>query len=419
MDPTVYLVIVVICVVLSAFFSSSETALLRLSKEQIDKDLEKHNQLSLIAAKELIKTPARLLVTILLGNNVVNILGAACASSLGVYYLGEKEGLLVSTVSMTAVILIFSEILPKSIAAKNPARVGYFFALPMYIVHKISFPAHFFYTHVLEPLVKKISKADTLKDDTNISAAESIMRLASEINVNKNEGTPLPIIGQAVKAAELTCEDIMTPKSELFSLTPSMSPKQAELELANSRYTRALVFEEDGTKIKGFVHLKDLVRLNNGQAKDTTIESLIKPSLMVPGKLAILNLLPKMQKAFIHIAIVTDAYGNAEGIVTQEDILEEIVGEIRDEFDREELKRIRKKSPGRYEVFGNLSIHDLNRETGWEVTGEKSDTVYEVIYNELGKLPHSGDEVTVGNFNFKVKDTSGRRITRVEITKED
>ncbi len=416
MDPFSYIVIVIVCIFLSAFFSSSETALLRMTKEQVDKDIEQNSQLSTLAAKELIRTPARLLVTILLGNNVVNILGAACASSLGVYYLGEKEGLLVSTISMTLIILIFSEILPKSVAAKNPAKVGYLFALPLFIIHKIAFPAHLFYSSVLEPLVKKISGGEPEGAAPQMNIADSIIQMANQIKTKKHDGTPIPIIGQAVKAANLNCEDIMIPRGEFFSIRMSTSPEEAEKNLALSRYTRALVFDDNNDKIKGFIHLKDLVRLNNSD-EQKPIKALIKPVLTVPGKMNILGLLPKMQKAFIHIAIVTDPFGNAEGIVTQEDILEEIVGEIRDEFDREELKRIRKKGPNKYEVLGNVSIHDFNKETLWDLGGEKNDSIFEAIYNELGQLPHGGDEVQLGDFNLKVLDTSGRRITRVEITK--
>lgn len=415
MDPIVYLIIVIICIILSAFFSSSETALLRISKDQIERDLEGQGQLSVIAAKELIKTPAKLLVTILLGNNIANILGAACASALGAYYLGEKEGLVISTAIMTVVVLIFSEILPKSVAAKNPTKIGYFCSLPLYMLHKLCTPIHFVYAWAIEPLVKKIA-GGKVSTEAALSVAESILKMAEKIEVKKNDGTPLPIMSSAARAAGLICRDIMIPRFEIFSFPVGIDPKEAERKLADSRFTRALIYEKSLDTVVGFIHLKDLVRMNNKEEVGI-VKDIVKPVLQIPAKMSILALWPKMQKSFVNIAVVTDAGGHTEGMITQEDILEEIVGEIRDEFDHDELKRIRKKAPHRFEVLGNVSLHDFNKETLWDLEGAKGENICELLYNHLEHPPESGDKVEIGNFLLRVKDVSGKRVTRVEISK--
>lgn len=417
MDPLSYFIIVILCLLLSAFFSGSETALLRLTKDHVEQDLEKSGRLSIMAAKELIKTPAKLLVTILLGNNVVNILGASCASALGVYYFGEQQGIIISTIAMTLIVLIFSEILPKSIAAKNPGQLGYFVALPLYLIHKVSTPIHFIYERTIDPLVRLI--AGKQSETAQASTAEAIMKLAEGLKIRKSDGTPIPIIGSAAAAASLVAEDILISRAEIFGLEIHVSIKEAEKLLGESRYTRAIVYDESLDSVIGIVHLKDLVRANN--SLDTqevkSIEDLIKPVLFVPGKMPILSVLPRMQKGLIHTAIIQDAFGVTKGMLTQEDILEEIVGEIRDEFDTAELKRIKKISPTNYQVLGNLSLHDFNKETGWSLPGERGESISELLYIELGRAPKKDDSIVFENYALKVLDMSGKRLARIEIIK--
>lgn len=416
MDVLVYFVIVLVCILLSGFFSGSETAMLRLSKEKVDDEVEKRGRLSVMAAKELIKTPAKLLVTILLGNNVVNILGASCASALGVYYFGAQKGLLISTISMTIIILVFSEILPKSVAAKNPEKVGYFFALPLYLVHKLSMPFHFIYERTIDPLVRIIAGKPTELAQT--STAESIMKLAESLEPRKGDGTPLPIIGSAAAAGSLIAEDILVSRSEIFALDSKTTIKEAEALLGESRYTRAVVYESNLDNIVGTVHLKDIVRSNNNlDDHDLHLRKLVNPVLFVPAKMPILAVLPRMQKRLIHTAIVQDAFGVTRGMLTQEDILEEIVGEIRDEFDTDELKRIKKISSSKFQVLGNVSIHDFNKETGWSILGERGESISEILFTELGRPPKKDDVVCLDNYTFKVHETSGKRIARIEVSK--
>lgn len=416
MDPLSYFIIVILCLLLSAFFSGSETALLRLTKDHIEQDLANSSRLSIMAAKELIKTPAKLLVTILLGNNVVNILGASCASALGVYYFGEQKGIIFSTIAMTVIVLIFSEILPKSIAAKNPGRLGYFVALPLYIIHKVSTPIHFIYERTIDPLVRLI--AGKQSETAQSSTAEAIMKLAEGLKLRKGDGTPIPIIGSAAAAASLFAEDILISRAEIFALEEHTSIVDAEKLLGESRYTRAIVYQESLDNILGIIHLKDLVRANNSlEEKKRSIESLIKPVLFVPGKMPILSVLPRMQKGLIHTAIVQDAFGVTRGMLTQEDILEEIVGEIRDEFDTSELKRIKKMTPSSYQVLGNLSLHDFNKETGWSLPGERGESISELLFIELGRTPKKDDSIIYDDYSLKVLDMSGKRLARIEIIK--
>ncbi len=411
-----YLVIVGLCLVLSAFFSGSETALLRLTKDQIDADIEQKSHPSIMAARDLIKTPTKLLVTILLGNNVVNILGASCASALGVYFFGERDGLVISTVLMTGLVLVFAEILPKSIAAKNPTKIGYAFSLPLYIIHKLSMPIHFAYERTIDPLVKKIAGTPGNDNTPHMSTAESVLKMAEQLNPKRNDGTPLPIISLAAKAANLTAQDIMINRTDLFTFPSDTTLSDAEEKLSLSCFTRAIVYSDSLDNVLGSVHLKDLVRSNNS-GKIGVVKDIIKPVLTIPERIPILEVLPRMQAAFIHIAVVTNGDGVTLGMLSQEDILEEIVGEIRDEYDQEELKRIKKLNPNKYEVLGRVTLHDFNKESLWGISGDRSDTMGDLLFNHLGHYPIEGELVDFGDFTVKVKQISGNRLVRVEVTK--
>ena len=246
-----------------------------------------------------------------------------------------------------------------------------------------------------------------------MSTAESVLKMAEKLSPKRNDGTPIPIIGLAAKAANLFVQDIMVSRTDLFSFSSKTTLKEAEEQLSLSRFTRALVYNGSLDDVLGSVHLKDLVRANNAGTKGS-VESIVKPVLTVPEKMPILELLPKMQSAFIHIAVVKDSDGITQGMLTQEDVLEEIVGEIRDEYDQDELKRIKRLNESKFEVLGRVSIHDFYKESHWELPGEKSDTLGDIIFNNLGRYPVEGDTVEFAPFTIRVKQVSGNRLARVE-----
>ena len=161
------------------------------------------------------------------------------------------------------------------------------------------------------------------------------------------------------------------------------------------------------------MHMKDLVKLVNTNGGD--LQSILKPILRVPARKPILRLLTDMQRSFSHMALVKDEFGLTLGLVTQEDILEEIVGEIRDEFDFEELLTVRRLPDKSYEVLGRVSVLDFNRESGWDLPAEKGDTMGGLFFNTLGHSPRRGDKVSVGGYDLICADVSGSRITRIRV----
>jgi Mg2+/Co2+ transporter CorB len=413
MDPISSAAIILGCLAMSAFFSGSETALLRLRAHEVEQDVRAAIQPAPVAVRNLLASTSRLLVTILLGNNIVNILGSAVAAALAISYLGEKNGILLATACMTALVLIFAEVLPKAVAARYPRRISYVVGLPLYLLHWALRPIHLLFDLLIEPVVKRVSG---LAEDEAVSSAEDVLRLARRAKEDGlTHGSPLAIMGATAGAAQMTVQEIMVPRTEVAAFPIDAEPSDLLEQILQERYTRVPIYESDIDKILGVVHLKDLIKLVRGGGSD--LHSILKPVLRVPERKPILPLLADMQRAFVHVAIVKDEFGVTEGLVTQEDILEEIVGEIRDEFDREELLDIRKLGDGSYEALGRVTVLDFNRETSWEIPAERGDTLSGLIFNELGRAPNRSDVVRLPGYEFGVADISGTRITRVRVRK--
>lgn len=405
-----YIVIVISCLILSAFFSSSETALMRIRREQVEQDINGHRGPAAATVRELLKSSSRLLVTILLGNNVANILAASAASAIAVIMFGERMGLLLSTIVMTLVIFTFSEVLPKAIAASNPRRVSYFVSIPLYLFHQALRPIHLIFDFIIDPLVKKLAG---MPEDASKEKKEEILYLARQLPVSKDTEREFSIISSAAQAANLTAENIMIPIRDVVAFSTNTPIREIFSKLLNERYTRAPVFDQDIDHVTGLVHFKDVVLAQEAQHAD--IKPYIKPVLRVPEGKPILHLLADMQRTFIHMAIVKDDMGGTVGIITQEDILEEIVGEIRDEFDSDELGAIKGGLNGEFEVLGRVKVADFNRETSSSIKAEHGHTLAGLVFNLLGHPPQKGESVQQGRYRLTVLETSGMRVVRVRI----
>ncbi|MCA9502684.1 MAG: HlyC/CorC family transporter [Spirochaetaceae bacterium] len=402
--------IILACLAASAFFSGSETALFRLRSHDLDPDKEGFGPAD-VAVRDLTSSSSRLLVTILLGNNVVNILGASVASGLAISLLGAEAGIPVATAVMTALVLLFCEILPKAVAARHPRGVSRAVGLPLYLFHQILRPLHGLFDRAIEPLVRRVTGG---VDGERSLGSEEVLRLAREaLDSVEDAGSPLAIIGATSNAAEMDVSEIMVPRTEIEAFPSSTTVSELMDSMLESRYTRVPIYEGSIDHVLGVVHLKDLMKLDKSGV--TELFGIVKPVLRVPERKPILRLLTEMQRAFCHIALVKDEFGVTQGLVTQEDILEEIVGEIRDEFDSEELLTIRKLRDGSYEALGRIKVLDFNRETGWQVPAEKGDTIGGLIFNTLERAPRKGERVGVPGYRLECTDVSGSRIVRVRV----
>lgn len=411
MTPFEYVIVILVCMCLSAFFSGSEIALMRLDPGELEAEVQEGKSPAAVAARNLLRSMSRLLTTILLGNNLVNILGAVCASSLAVHYLGEKWGIIVSTVVMTILILLFSEILPKSIAARNPRRTTSLVALPLYLIHHSLFFVHIIVDKIIEPIARRVFGGEVERRDPE----QELLRLSRHVKQHASDASPLSIIAGAAEAANRTVSEIMVPRAEIVAFPANSTVERLLDYLVEEGHTRVPIYTDSIDNITGVLHIKDLIK--HFRMGKTDIHEIIKPVLRVPERREILPLLRDMQHTFAHMAIVKDEFGVTQGLVTQEDILEEIVGEIRDEFDHEELETLQQIRPDCYEAIGRLSVLDFNRETDWDVEAEPGDTLSGLVFNLLGRAPKRGDNVMWRNYKLSVTGMSGSQITRIRIQK--
>jgi CBS domain containing-hemolysin-like protein len=401
------------CLVGSAFFSGSETALLRLRQTELESEPARETGPATSAIRALLRSTSRLLVTILLGNNVVNILGAALASALAVSYLGPKTGVAVATAVMTFFVLVFCEILPKAVAAAHPRRVSGMVALPLYIFHQLLRPVHRVIAQLLDPAVQRITGG--AHDAARVSA-EEILRLARQARLEDRGSGAASIIGSTARAAEMTVQEIMVDRPQIVAFPIEKPPGELLEEMLDERYTRVPIYQDSIDHFLGIVHLKDLVR--HARAGGGSLYEILRPVLRVPERKPILGLLAEMQRSFVQLAIVKDEHDVTHGLLTTEDILEELVGEIRDEYDREELQSIRPAGEGTYEALGRVKVLDFNRETSWEITAEPGDTLSGLVFNELGRAPQRGDGVSIQGYEIAVVEVSGTRIARVRVRRQ-
>jgi putative hemolysin len=397
----------------SAFFASSETALLRLRRSDVEAEVEGARGPAAFAIRDLLESPSRLLVTILLANNAVNVLGAALASALAVAYLGPTLGIAVATVVMTALLLVFCDLLPKAVAATHPRAVSRLVALPLYLVHQILRPVHKLFAAAVDPLVRRLAGAT----EGAAASAEEIVSLARQTRIEEPTSGAASIISAATRAMEMTAQEIMVERPHIVAFPVDIAPGELLGSMLEERYTRVPVYEGSIDRVVGIVHLKDLVR--HVRASGESVREILRPALPVPERKLILPLLAEMQQGFVQMAIVKDEHGITQGLLTSEDILEELVGEIRDEYDREELRSIRPSGSESFSALGWVKVADFNRETGWQIPAERGDTLSGVVFNQLGRAPHSGDAARVPGYELRVTEVSGMRIARLVVRQRE
>jgi CBS domain containing-hemolysin-like protein len=335
------------------------------------------------------------------------------ASALAVAALGPGTGVLVSTLVMTFLVLVFCEVLPKAFAATHPKQVSRLVALPLYLFHGALRPVHHVLARSVDTLIRRMGGGAEAGDDVT---AEEVLALARRAGAQGNGAGPTQIMSAAAHASEMTVQEIMVERPDIVAFPVETPPAELLDKMIEERYTRIPVYEGSIDHMEGIVHFKDLVRHVRSQGKE--LRHIVRPVLRVPERKPILPLLTEMQHRFVHLAIVKDEHAITQGLVTTEDILEELVGEIRDEYDEEELRSIRPQNDG-FEALGRVKVLDFNRATGWEIPSERGDTLSGLVFNHLGRAPLRGDVIRLSGYEIIVTDVSGTRIARLVLRRHE
>lgn len=376
----IYLVVIAVLVVFSGYFSATETAFTSLNRIKI-KNMPPSRRTRLVL--KLDDEYDKVLSTILIGNNIVNIAMTAIATVFFVKLYGDI-GATWSTIIMTIIVLIFGEISPKSIAKEAPERFALFSAPLLRVFIVILMPLNFFFTH-WKNLLTKIFRIEANK---GISDAEllTIVEEAETDGFIDEERSEL--IQNAIEFSDLEAGDILTPRVDIIAVSSETSKKEIAELFRSTGFSRVPVYEEGLDNVIGVLNQKDFHNYLNGT--DEPILSYVKPAAFAPGTMKISQLLKKMQEIKTHIAIIVDEYGGTEGLLTMEDIIEELVGEIYDEHDAVDIQDFLQLQDGSWNVLCTAPIHEffetLHLDEDMDVT-----TVNGWVLEQLGAIPKSGD----------------------------
>jgi len=409
-DSIPQLIIMLVCIVMSAYFSATETAFSSLNKTRI-KNLADKGDRKAELAYNLSENYDSLISTILIGNNIVNILLSSMGTLLFVDLLGGEIGATVSTVVITIVVLIFGEISPKSIAKDAPESFAMFSAPIIRALIVVLKPINFIFS-CWKKLIAKLFK---LGKNEGISQEELLMivdEVEQDGTIDNDDST---LIRNAIEFTDRKAEDILTHRLNLeaFSLD---TPKEEVAEIfTGTRFSRLLVYRDTIDDIVGVIHHKDFY--SGSAVTEKSIEEIMTPPLFIHRGEKIKDLLTLLQQQKSHIAVVLDGYGGTLGIVTLEDILEELVGDIWDEHDEVE-EDYHKKDDNTYIFSGGTSFADFC--DFYDLKAESSSvTLGGWVMEQIGQLPEAGDSFSFENLAITVTETDGRRVSFVEVYREE
>ena len=402
-------VALVILVGFSAFFSASETAFSSLNQIRLKSRAEDGDS-SAARVLAMAEQYDKLLSTILIGNNIVNIAAASIGTILFTRMLGAERGATVSTIVLTIIVLIFGEVTPKSLAKEMPERVATAVSPFLVLLMALMTPLTWLFTQWKKLLGRFVhsGEADTITEGelmTMVSEAEN----DGELTDRESE-----LIRSAIEFDDVEVEEILTPRVDVVAVEDDIPLEELAQTFAESGYSRLPVYHGTIDNIIGVVHEKDfyIARLK----KATKIDDLVVPTLYTTGSTQISQLLRTLREQHHHLAVVVDEYGGTEGIITLEDILEELVGEIWDEHD-EVTEDFRKQSDGSWLVSGSASVDDLYEELDLpEEEDIDSNTVNGLVQEKTCHLPKVGDRFTLGEYDGVVTRTAKRRVTEVRLT---
>lgn len=399
---------VLICIVLSAFFSGAEIAFFSISETKLRALAEEGHKRAKMGL-HLRSNPQRLLSTILIGNNLVNIAAASLATWIAIRMFGSGA-VAIATGLLTLLILLFGEIVPKTLCAKHAASAVQILAYPIYWLEYFFYPV----ISILEPLILKLTGGRGLTVPF-VTEEELKIMLEAGGKAGVLETGEVKMIKNVFEFTDLTVEDVMTPRIYMFSLDGNLPLKDAKEDLFKSKYSRIPIYEDNSENITSILYRNQaLMKLAQGHC-DLTLKQIARPALFIPASKPADDLLKQFQQEKRHIAIVVNEFGGVMGLITTEDLLEEVVGEIHDETDLTEelIKRIGKNQ---ILVNGRTEVRRINEFLKADLD-EEQNTISGLIQEALGRIPTIGEAINADHCRLIVHDADQKSIKSVRIMK--
>lgn len=406
------IILLVIFMGLSAFFSGTEAALLSVNKVRILRLVEEGNKRAQ-AVQQMLDVPNRLIATILIGNNVVNIGASALATSIAIDVYGSA-GVGIATGIMTLLVLVFGEVTPKNFATNNSEK----WALAPGIIEFIKILSIIFrpIIVVLNVITNFLLKITGRQEDKDPFITEEELKLL--VNVGQEEGliaeSEKEMINSIFEFDDTLVRETMIPRIDIVALDVNETAYNAVLAVIEVGHSRIPVYEETIDNIIGVIYAKDLLKNFNNDLKTLEVKKIMRPAYYVPENKKVKNLLAELRQARVHMAIVLDEYGGTAGLITIEDVIEEIIGDIQDEYDDEE-ETITVLPDGSILASERAGIYDVNEILNIDLPDDEFETLSGLVFNLLGHLPKVGEELILDNVHIKVEKIIGRRIDKVRV----
>lgn len=416
MDPStiMQLVVLVILLVLSSFFSSAETALTTVNKIKLKALADDGNKSAKLVLK-VTDDSGKLLSTILIGNNIVNISASALATTFTTNVFGSKF-IGASTGILTLFVLIFGEITPKTLATRYAVKLSMFFVYPIRLLMFILTPA-IWLLDLITGAIFKILRIDT--SDNNNVMTESELRAV--VDVSHEDGVIEPeekfMISNVVDFGDALSKDIMIPRADIVCADINSTYEELVEIFMKETYSRIPIYEDSKENVIGLLYLKDLFFYSQiHDMANFDLKSILRQPLFVYEYQKTSQIFSDMKTSSVTMAVVLDEYGSASGIITMEDLIEEIVGEIRDEYDEDENDFIKALAENQYDVDASIKLDDLNDALHTDLESDDYDSLGGLVIEILDKLPEVGEEAHYKNISLLVTEVHKNRIERITMT---
>lgn len=412
------LILILILVVISAFFSGSETGLTGASSAKLHQLKSDGNKRAALAVK-LRESKERLIGAILLGNNAVNIAASAIATDLAIKYYGES-GVFIVTIVLTLVILIFAEVLPKTYSIRNSERVAVFVAPAFRFIVPIFAPVTIFVHWIVDRIFAIFSIFSS--GGNHETAIDGQQALRGAIAMHHDEGSVVKddrdMLGGILDLARVDVTQVMVHRTEIDRINIDLESDDIVAQVMAGSHSRIPFWQGDPDNIIGMLHMRELLASihKHGRKMDkSVIEQALKPPWFVPKTTALKDQLRAFRSKHTHVALVVDEYGALLGLVTLEDILEEIVGKIEDEHDKEQQSIIPLPS-GAYVIEGDTGIREINRELDWKLPEEEANTIAGLILERVRSIPQRHESFTFDGMRFEIMRVDKNQIKSIRVT---
>ena len=415
LENLLYLLLIFILVLISGFFSGSETAITAVSKARIYSKAKKGDKKANFV-KKLIDRKEDLITSILLSNNLVNILASALATTF-LYKIFGNEGIIYATLIMTIIIVIFGEVLPKTYALKRPTQTSLSISYVLIIITNLLTPfvkiINFFTKIFLKNLTNKTTKSKDEQTEEELKGAIDLYDTSDPDSKQEKE-----MLKNILTLSDTSLDEIMTHRINIFSINIDNQIDKIIEKISESNFTRIPIWKDSPENIIGILDSRSII-LNKYEKNLITkkeITKLLKKPWFVPESTDLLDQLFAFKKRKEHLVLIVDEYGELQGLVTLEDIIEEIVGDIVDEIDIPNTG-IYENEDGTINSDGSVAIRDLNKLYGWDLPENDASTIGGLILNFVQRIPLYGEEIDYSNFKFKILSHSRKRIAKLQIKK--